>query len=847
MKIKHSLLITLLLVVISLICVYCGAQTISTGPQTNWQSMITITNNTNPSLTNPTGAGLYQWGKFLSGVYVYPGPCILAGGIKAFSIASGGTNYAVNDTGTINGGTVQVQYKVISVLAGGGGVANVIGFVPPIFASPYGVGYSVANGVATTPTLGVGSGLKINITSIYAVSPGPNCMIALQKDLTASYANAAGQSITFTHGYHASAALDGTYITAYTGYIWHDFALKISNGGSGQTSSVYYLNISGGGGGSGMVSAAPVDSTGIVTKGPATLTYGAGYSSCPTATMPAAAVPAGAVAATFTCNSPEAIYPAWAMDTSLAAGTSGGGVPVGGNVSGGMIQGKDGTLWSVQAYNSYQTYSQDGAVGSIYIQTSTDGGATWGNSYPLLYDGFPGAFNNSPTTYTCGPPAPNSWPCYYVVGGLTFEPDGHTLVLGYWKGDPSAGVAQGGNFSPTVGGNCCFILTCDTLATDCHSISNWNSPYHIPITIYPALAPSGYPYAYTLDIHSSYDNSMPPGQMGIGICTSSALFCYIVVSCDGGATWGTGTGCPSGTLALQQVQDPSTPGFNGTLPTQEFDFGWIGGTTYFMVLRNTQRVYTNTKITSTSSSGGVATYTYTGSPSLIAGETTVLIHGTTNGSGVFNVVNQTVTSVNTATQTFTVNVPFGNFALQAEAGTLSNCIGTQISCGATVFGYSKDNGNTWHIAQSSLDPFLGRNGIINGKWDSGGMMTLNTQVGGYWTIWWIERDECNAGCTPANPVYLIASTIRPSDLVNNLASWTNANLQSLWLYLVNVQPSSPYPAMVQPGNKVAYFWNAGPAPDNATNHFWNSYGAYSFVSGAFIGIKGIGIKGTAIQ
>jgi Putative Ig domain len=70
----------------------------------------------------------------------------------------GGSGYAPGDTGTIDGGTLSATYKVDTV--GGGGVVTLLEITFP------GHGYSVASGVGTVSTSGVGSGLTVDISSV---------------------------------------------------------------------------------------------------------------------------------------------------------------------------------------------------------------------------------------------------------------------------------------------------------------------------------------------------------------------------------------------------------------------------------------------------------------------------------------------------------------------------------------------------------------------------------------------------------------------------------------------------------------------------------------------------------
>lgn len=91
-----------------------------------------------------------------------------ANGIFASTIGnSGGTGYAINDTGTIaqnSGGGVAAKYQVLSLGASNSVATYSITFV--------GQGFIVANNLATSHTTGAGTGFTINVTALgggYAV------------------------------------------------------------------------------------------------------------------------------------------------------------------------------------------------------------------------------------------------------------------------------------------------------------------------------------------------------------------------------------------------------------------------------------------------------------------------------------------------------------------------------------------------------------------------------------------------------------------------------------------------------------------------------------------------------
>lgn len=86
-----------------------------------------------------------------------------AGPVLSATINAAGTGYAVNDTGTINGGTADATYQITSIGAAGA----VTGFA----ITSGGTKYVTGNGIATTDggaQPGVGTGFKVNITAVEA-------------------------------------------------------------------------------------------------------------------------------------------------------------------------------------------------------------------------------------------------------------------------------------------------------------------------------------------------------------------------------------------------------------------------------------------------------------------------------------------------------------------------------------------------------------------------------------------------------------------------------------------------------------------------------------------------------
>lgn len=803
------------------------AQTIGGSlPQANWSNSIQITNNTHPADTNPNIPG-GTYGKFVNQYQVFSGPCVHSGGIQTASVTVGGTGYVTGDIISVNGGSPLAEYKVTA----SSGVVSSIAIFIPVLATPYGGGYSTGVGVATTAVTGSGTGLTVHITAVYTGTAGPNCAVVQEQSLSAAYASTActnaacnnGDSITFASVYPAGSALNGTYHVDYQEpYVVYSFT--IATPGSGQTPGFYFIS-STGGGGTGNTSAVQIPSSGAPagTVNQIKLSYqGSGYTSCPTLTISEGGTPA-----TFNCLT--SAYPSWVIDTSLSASTYYYQYSMG-SVAGGIAQGGDGNTWALHAL-AYTTLPNNYGGPSNYmaLTKSTDGGHTWGPDTPLEYDGAPGTI-----TATCGPGG-NTLGCSYV-GVMAAAPNGN-LVSVYWFEDPTA-VFFDDFFNPA---DCCYVIICNPVSVDCTNISNWSSPSRIPATTPPNLSPNGEPFLYNVSMTSN----MPAGEMGLAIADASG-YGYIMISCDDGVTWDTGTGCSGSPVLLQQVFDAGgTPGLNGTLPTIEFAVGYIGSNTFVMFDRNNIANYANIAITNTQSSGGVATYNYTGTLPGTVGNA-VSITGTTNGSGAFNLTNAQFASINTGTHVFTVNVSFGNFTSQVETGAASYCTYPQLVCGPPIFGYSNNGGSTWHLAQSSLTPYHGT--ITTGEYGEAGMSLIDTghvAAGSvdWWTVEWIERDQ-----TPGANLYLMTSTINPATLISNLSSWTNANLQSLWYYTVNPIPSTPWQTMTG-SLTTAFSWAAGPG-NNELLTFWTTYGTYTFpapVGTALIGIKGTSMKGTGVQ
>lgn len=87
-----------------------------------------------------------------------------AGPIATTVLDDGGSGYAVNDTGTINGGDSNAAY-VVDAVDGGGAVTD-------YHLTANGADYAPSDHVATTATSGVGTGFQINIETVTPVGEG---------------------------------------------------------------------------------------------------------------------------------------------------------------------------------------------------------------------------------------------------------------------------------------------------------------------------------------------------------------------------------------------------------------------------------------------------------------------------------------------------------------------------------------------------------------------------------------------------------------------------------------------------------------------------------------------------
>lgn len=829
---------------------------ISLGPQTNYDNAIMITNNTQPNLTNyNVASGTY--GVFLLSYQTFAGPCINAGAIKTFSVTSGhgGTGYAVQDLFTVNGGGSPAYgngtaYGRVTAVSSGVVTAisllNSSGVYPinAILTQPYGAGYSVATGAGTKVSTGSGDGtLEVNINSIYAGTAGPNCSIVESTLQTAAYASTPNQSITFTSISPAPSAINGTYTTAFEVLMPQVSCpsppVTTPPGaaqGSGQTDGMYIVNAVGGGG-SGAQYALTI-SGGVLTHW-TNMWYGFGYTSAPTVTISAGGIPA-----TVTCTLGGA--PSWALDTSISP-NSPYYLLVQSNDSGGVVLDNSGNLWALTIFPYPNLLTNSGYIA---LKKSTDNGVTWSGYNPIAYDGAPGAMLSS---LGCGPGA-NSAPCYYVSGNFALSPDGY-LTIAYWVS------AQTSNFwvagTSTYSTKCCYLIKCNPSSADCTNVTNWTAPAQIA----PALSPAGYSLGYTFVMVSSTDSRWWSGDMANGM-TDAQNHIYLYVSCDNGATWGSGTGCTHGEQTIIQIQD--IPDGYSSLPTGEYAVACIANcatpptSTLVLFNRNNYQAFTQTGLLSiTSSTGGAVSGT--------AGQTCGVSAVNNGCQQAF--ITATLTAANTISGATWQIAPWygdactaapttanlsngsatcsGTATITSTIGPTPYCIYPQTICGPTVFGYSLNGGSTWKLAQSNLHPFAGPfisgGGYKSGLWGQSGMYLTKAPVAPFWTVWWLERDELATG-----GLYIIASTINPLNLIANLSSWTNNQLQSLWYYNVNDLPSSVWASPTAAHNGVSFNLNGYPATTGEAGGWWSSYGTYVFTGGPST-ISGFIKKGFSVQ
>ena len=116
---------------------------------------------------------------------------------------SGGTGYAVNDTGTVDGGTTLAIYKITSVIAG-----VVTGFQITFVGS----GYGITSNVSTSATTGAGAGLAIDILTLLPVGALPVAVKQVAITFTGTAGMTTAQKTAITTALQQAVALIRPYI-----------------------------------------------------------------------------------------------------------------------------------------------------------------------------------------------------------------------------------------------------------------------------------------------------------------------------------------------------------------------------------------------------------------------------------------------------------------------------------------------------------------------------------------------------------------------------------------------------------------------------------------------------------
>lgn len=229
-----------------------------------------------------------------------------------------------------------------------------------------------------------------------------------------------------------------------------------------------------------------------------------------------------------------------------------------------LVQDSAGTLW-----NFFKSCAQFEATGSacVAVRKSTDGGATWSTQVELFFD--PGTSCNG-GTQAC---LVQNQEVGYISGG--------NIAVVYRSYDPS-------NLSTTVS----QTGTCNPTSVDCTNPSNWINRSTV------SLVPAGEPGGFLFCQEYGTMVNLPGGALGLTINSgTSPVNCgsyheYMLISCDQGVTYGTGTGC----VGLK-ASYASTPYRRMTTPSggyvidpleQELSVVYIGETTLYGLARNAQ-------------------------------------------------------------------------------------------------------------------------------------------------------------------------------------------------------------------------------------------------------------------
>lgn len=200
---------------------------------------------------------------------------------------------------------------------------------------------------------------------------------------------------------------------------------------------------------------------------------------------------------------------------------------------------------------------------TVSARESTDGGHTFGAVIPLVVD----TTNSCSSGSQCG------------INGT------------------ASGTAANGNLI-VVTGVYDFKLSERTgqLWETIYNGSTW-SPYSVATVGIPSGQPSTWAWCWDM----TQMINLPGGALGleaIGDVGPGPVNCgfnvYILVSCDNGNSWGTGTGCTGGMAQFAGTNSIIlvAPASSGNWPTTESNIAWVGGTTLLGFLRNNQSTLT---------------------------------------------------------------------------------------------------------------------------------------------------------------------------------------------------------------------------------------------------------------
>jgi hypothetical protein len=236
-----------------------------------------------------------------------------------------------------------------------------------------------------------------------------------------------------------------------------------------------------------------------------------------------------------------------------------------------LVQDNNGKLWQFYHLAGGETGSL-AFPGCIAIKSSSNNGTTWSNPVSTFCDSS-GACNSGASN--CGMQNQRS--------GVAANGN---LVTWIWKYDWST--------SDTIG---VFYASCNP-TNDCTQTANWSTLTQLTL-VPPGQTAGNFGWG---SLHGVPVN-LPGGAIGMTAVVyvgspnpapQTDAPAYLVISCDNGATWGTGTGC-TGAMAQYaanptrqiQVSPYGTSGYT-SLPNEEYNINWVGGTTLLLVGRNNQ-------------------------------------------------------------------------------------------------------------------------------------------------------------------------------------------------------------------------------------------------------------------